>query len=184
MKHFPLCSNRLCCSSKFLQAKFYSYGLYFNLEETCLDSLLDLFLFCVSVLVGFAWRRHPVDLHTIFLKLCNCIFLKQKQELIYGHLYDFDIQDEMWWLSTFNYFSGLLNSQCNLFLSFIYLCLAMLGLHCFARAFSGYGGRGLLSLGVHGLTVVLASSVVEHGLQVHRLQQLCLSGSRAQAQLL
>lgn len=50
--------------------------IYFNLEETCLDSLLGLFLFCVSVLVAFAWRRHPMDLHTIFVKLCNCIVLK------------------------------------------------------------------------------------------------------------
>lgn len=50
--------------------------IYFNLKETCLDSLSDLFLSCVSVVVAFAWRRHPLDLHTIFVKLCNCIVLK------------------------------------------------------------------------------------------------------------
>lgn len=59
--------------------------------------------------------------------------------------------------------------------------LAMLGLPCFARAFSGYGDRGLLSLGVHGLIIVVAASVVVHELEVHELQQLRLSGSRAQA---
>ena len=57
----------------------------------------------------------------------------------------------------------------------------MLGLPCFARAFSGYGDRGLLSLGVHGLIIVVAASVVVHELEVHELQQLRLSGSRAQA---
>ena len=51
-----------------------------------------------------------------------------------------------------------------LFLSFIYLFLAMLGLHCFACAFSSYVDQGLLSLGVHGLLIVVASSFVEHEL--------------------
>ena len=49
---------------------------------------------------------------------------------------------------------------------FIYLFLAMLGLCCRARAFSSCGelGGGLLFVVVHGLLIVVASFVVEHGL--------------------
>ena len=67
---------------------------------------------------------------------------------------------------------------------FIYLFLAKLGLHCCARAFSSCGERGLLFVVVHGLLIAVASLVAEHGLQAHRLQQLRLTGSRAQAQQL
>ena len=55
---------------------------------------------------------------------------------------------------------------------FIYLFLAALGLHCCAWAFSSCGEWGLLFVAVHGLLIVVASLVVEHGLQAHRLQQL------------
>ena len=47
---------------------------------------------------------------------------------------------------------------------FIYLFLAALGLRCCARVFSSCGERGLLFVAVHGLLVVVASLVAEHGL--------------------
>ena len=46
----------------------------------------------------------------------------------------------------------------------IYLFLAALGLRCCARAFSSWGERGLLFVAVHGLLIVVASLVAEHGL--------------------
>ena len=51
-----------------------------------------------------------------------------------------------------------------LFIYLFNLFLAVLGLHCCARAFSGCGERGLLFVVVHGLLIVVASLVVEHGL--------------------
>ena len=47
---------------------------------------------------------------------------------------------------------------------FIYLFLAALGLRCCVRAFSSCGKRGLLFIAVHGLLIVVASLVAEHGL--------------------
>ena len=47
---------------------------------------------------------------------------------------------------------------------FIYLFLAALGLCCCAWAFSSCGERGLLFVVVHGLLIVVASLVAEHGL--------------------
>ena len=47
---------------------------------------------------------------------------------------------------------------------FIYLLLAVLGLHCCARAFSSCGERGLLFVAVRGFLVAVASLVAEHGL--------------------
>ena len=61
-------------------------------------------------------------------------------------------------------------SQCysfifkNKFMYLIYLFLAALGLHCCTRAFSGCGEQGLLFVAVHGLLIVMASLVAEHGL--------------------
>ena len=49
------------------------------------------------------------------------------------------------------------------FLIFIYF-LAALGLRCSVRAFSSCGERGLLFVVAHGLLIVVASLVVEHGL--------------------
>ena len=46
---------------------------------------------------------------------------------------------------------------------FIYLFFAVLGLHCYAWAFSSWGERGLVFIVVRGLLVV-ASLVAEHGL--------------------
>ena len=53
---------------------------------------------------------------------------------------------------------------------FIYLFLAVLGLHCCAQAFSSCGERGLLFVVVRGLLIAVPSLVVEHGLEARRLQ--------------
>ena len=74
----------------------------------------------------------------------------------------------------------------------MYFFLAALGLRCCARAFSSCSERGLLFIVVHGLLIVVASLVAEHGLQARGLQQLWLAGFqqlwltgfRAQAQQL
>ena len=50
------------------------------------------------------------------------------------------------------------------FILFIYLCLAVLGLRCCARAFSSCGERGLLFVAVRGLLIAVASLILEHGL--------------------
>ena len=47
---------------------------------------------------------------------------------------------------------------------FIYLFLAALGPCCCTQAFSSCGERGLLFIAVHGLLIVVASLVSEHGL--------------------
>ena len=47
---------------------------------------------------------------------------------------------------------------------FIYLFLAVLGLRCCVRAFSGCGERELLFVVVCGLLIVVASLVAEQGL--------------------
>ena len=48
---------------------------------------------------------------------------------------------------------------------FIYLfILAVLGLCCCSWAFSSCGEQGLLFVAVHGLLIVVASLVAEHGL--------------------
>ena len=57
-----------------------------------------------------------------------------------------------------------------LFFIFYFLFLAVLGLHCCTRVFSSCGERGLLFIAVHGLVIVVASLVVERGLQVRGLQ--------------
>ena len=46
----------------------------------------------------------------------------------------------------------------------IYLVLAALGLHCYARAFSGFGEQGLFLIVVHRLLIGMASLVTEHRL--------------------
>ena len=61
------------------------------------------------------------------------------------------------------FFYCLFFFNINLFILF-YLFLAVLGLRCCARAFSGYGERGLLFVAVHRLLIAVASLVVEHRL--------------------
>ena len=60
---------------------------------------------------------------------------------------------------------------------FIYLFLAVLGLHFCARAFSSCGERRPLFIVVHGPLTIVASLVAEHRLQTRRLSSC---GSRAQ----
>ena len=48
--------------------------------------------------------------------------------------------------------------------SFFFFFLALLGLRCWARAFSSCGEQGLLLVAVHGLLIVVASLVAEHRL--------------------
>ena len=67
---------------------------------------------------------------------------------------------------------------------YIYLFLAVLGLHCCVWAFSSHGEQGLLFVAVRGLLIAVVSLVAEHRLQARRLQQLWHTGSRAQAQQL
>ena len=55
-------------------------------------------------------------------------------------------------------------------IEFIYLFLAMLGLHCCMWAFSSCSGWGLLFTAVHRLLIAVASLVVEHELYVQSLQ--------------
>ena len=50
------------------------------------------------------------------------------------------------------------------FFFFLIIYLAVLGLHCCARAFSSFGERGLLFVAMHGLLIAVASLVAEHGL--------------------
>ena len=52
---------------------------------------------------------------------------------------------------------------------FIYLFMAVLGLHFCARAFSSCGKRGPLFIAVRGPLTVAASLVAEHRLQTRRL---------------
>ena len=47
---------------------------------------------------------------------------------------------------------------------YFYLFLAVLGLCCCAWAFSSCVKQGLLFVAMHGLLIVVASLVVEHGL--------------------
>ena len=54
--------------------------------------------------------------------------------------------------------------------------LAALGLCCCAWAFSSCVKRGLLFVAVHGLLIAVASLVVEHGLQAHRLSVVVARG--------
>ena len=52
----------------------------------------------------------------------------------------------------------------------MYVCMAVLGLRCRVWAFSSCGERGLLFVAVHGLLIVVASLVADHGLQARGLQ--------------
>ena len=70
---------------------------------------------------------------------------------------------------------------------FIYLFiyyLATLGLHCYVRAFSSCGERGLLFVAVRGLLIVVASLCCRAWALGAQAQQLWLVGSRAQVQQL
>ena len=83
------------------------------------------------------------------------------------------LQDILWTgisslLSALPEFSRLVFSSSAVFFflknKFIYLFLAVLGLCCYARAFSSCGERGLLFVALRRLLIVVASLAVEHGL--------------------
>ena len=80
-----------------------------------------------------------------------------------------------------SFYSAILNqSQFPLFFffnKFIYLFLAVLGLHFCARASSSCGKRGPLFIAMCGPLTIVASLVAEHRLQTRRLSSC---GSRAQ----
>ena len=57
-----------------------------------------------------------------------------------------------------------------IYLFFICLFLAALGLCCCARAFSSCSKQGLPFVVVHGLLIAVASLVAEHRLQARRIQ--------------
>ena len=62
-------------------------------------------------------------------------------------------------------------------LKIIFNFLAVLGLCCCARAFSSCAEWGSSLVEVHGLLIVVASLVAEHGLWAHWLQKQQLAGS-------
>ena len=64
-----------------------------------------------------------------------------------------------------------------IFIYFIYLSLAVLGLQCCAQAFSSCGKWGMLFVAVCRLLNAVASLVAEHGLSARRLQYLWCTGS-------
>ena len=76
------------------------------------------------------------------------------------------------------FFSAEIYIYFIIFLKFIYLFLflAVLGLHFCARAFSSCGKRGPLFITVRGPLTIVASLVAEHRLQTRRLSSC---GSRA-----
>ena len=74
----------------------------------------------------------------------------------------------------FHFMNGL--NFLNHFLTFIYLFLTVLGIHCCVWAFSSCSEQGLLFVVVRRL-IAVASLVAEHRLQARRLQQLWHVGS-------
>ena len=66
-------------------------------------------------------------------------------------------------LGNYSFSLGLASLLLFFFFFFIFLFLAVLGLRCCARAFSSCSERGLLFVAVHGLLIVVASLVAEHG---------------------
>ena len=75
-------------------------------------------------------------------------------------------------LQTFFFFKDIFF----IFLIFIYLFMAVLGLRFCARAFSSRGKRGPLFIAVRGPLTITASLAAEHRLQTRRLSNY---GSRA-----
>ena len=69
------------------------------------------------------------------------------------------------------------NHFFKIYLFYLFLFFAVLGLCCCARAFSSCSKQGLLFVVVHWLLIAVASLVAEHGLQACRLQQLWCMGS-------
>ena len=57
-----------------------------------------------------------------------------------------------------------------MYFSFLIIFFAVVGLHCYTRAFSSAASGGLLIIVVHGFRVAVASLIAECRLQVHGLQ--------------
>ena len=98
-------------------------------------------------------------------------FMEQHKVLIYFPVVIFQIHKTI-----FHSKSTVDRSLSFSFFKFI-LFLAVLGLGFCVRAFSSCSKWGLLLVAVHRLLITVASLVVEHRLQVHRLQQLWHTGS-------
>ena len=64
----------------------------------------------------------------------------------------------------FFYKGPLLDVPIDSLFIYLFLFLAALGLCCQVRAFFSCSKRGLLFIAVHGLLIVVASLVAEHGL--------------------
>ena len=62
----------------------------------------------------------------------------------------------------FSFWGGL--GLAVVFISYLFIYLAVLGLRCCVWAFSSCGEQGLLFVAVRGLLIVVASLVAEHGL--------------------
>ena len=115
------------------------------------------------------------------LKLCILLFCHSKMELF---LDEFKVSFKLLSIMLFLHIIQQIQfCQLILIYVFIYLFMAVLGLHCCAWAFSS-GERGLLFVVVLGLLMAVAFLAAEHWLQARVLQQLWLTGSRVQAQQL
>ena len=62
------------------------------------------------------------------------------------------------------YFSIIVLFIFKIYLFYLFLFLAALGLRCCVRAFSSCGELGLLFVAAHELLIAVASLIVEHGL--------------------
>ena len=85
-----------------------------------------------------------------------------RQKTLYSVL-EFFSQYYNFFLKDFNFYLFIY------FLNFIYLFLAVLGLHFCARAFSSCGKRGPIFIAVRGPFTVATSLVAGHRLQTRRL---------------
>ena len=71
----------------------------------------------------------------------------------------------MWHFIIIIFYKGpLLDVPIDSLFIYLFLFLAALGLCCQVRAFFSCSKRGLLFIAVHGLLIVVASLVAEHGL--------------------
>ena len=68
------------------------------------------------------------------------------------------------------------------FFNLFFYFLAVLGLCCYAQAFSSCSEQGLLFVTMHRLLIAAASHVVSTGSRAQRPQQLQPAGSGVQAQ--
>ena len=118
------------------------------------------------------------NIYICFFK--NCFSLWKKSKDIYIYIYTHTIfYIYIIYIFAF-FFTFFLICYCQSFffnfIYFIYLFMAVLGLHFCVSAFSSCGERGPLFIAVRGPLTIAASLVAEHRLQTHRLSNC---GSRA-----